>query len=105
MDLTDTGIALRCTCSACPVQYEGTVDGYPAYWRARYDSFTLAIATTPGTDPVEVGCGMVAGWAEERAYGAPGGFDAGYIPHAQAEQLIREGVAAFRASQQKEGTR
>ena len=103
MDLTEPGIRMRCTCGACPVQYEGTVDGYPAYWRARHNSFGLAIATQPGTDPVDVSLGFADGWSEDRAYGTPGDASAGYMAPAMAERLIREGVAAFRLQWQQEG--
>ena len=27
-------IEMECTCNACPVQYEGTVNGYPFYFRS-----------------------------------------------------------------------
>lgn len=104
LQIAEPGIVMRCTCDATPIQFEGHIDGYPAYWRARYDRFQLAIATAPGTDPVDVACGFATGWYEERPYGEPGGYDAGFMPLDQAERLIREGVAMFRLSQQRGAT-
>ena len=37
----------------CPVQAEGTVNGNPAYFRARGDGWSFAVSL-PGVDPVEI---------------------------------------------------
>jgi hypothetical protein len=39
-------IEMACTCGACPVQYEGTINGKPFYYRSRWDEWRLAIANT-----------------------------------------------------------
>lgn len=99
--MTEPGIQMRCTCDGCPVQFEGTIDGHDAYWRARYDSFALSIATTPGTAAIAVAIGEVPGWYDAYPYGEPGGYDAGYMSLTTAARLLREGVAAFRVTQTK----
>lgn len=38
---------------ACPVQAEGTIDGNPFYFRARWDDWEFVVSQ-PGTDPVQV---------------------------------------------------
>jgi hypothetical protein len=40
----DDGIQMTCTCGACPEQWEGTVDGNPAYFRLRHSRWTFVIA-------------------------------------------------------------
>ena len=46
-------IAMQKTCSACPTQFSGTINGYAAYFRARWNWWTLTIAVQ-GKEPV--GC-------------------------------------------------
>lgn len=46
----DPGIQMECTCGACPEQYEGTVDGNPAYFRLRHSHWTFTIVK-PGASP------------------------------------------------------
>lgn len=46
----DAGIQMECTCGACPEQYEGTVDGNPAYFRLRHSYWTFTIVK-PGASP------------------------------------------------------
>jgi len=36
-------INMKCTCLACPVQYEGTVNKKYAYYRSRHDSWSFEI--------------------------------------------------------------
>lgn len=46
----DPGIQMTCTCGACPEQWEGTVDGNPAYFRLRHSRWTFTIVK-PGASP------------------------------------------------------
>lgn len=45
------GVDMVCTCPGTPTQYEGTVDGNPAYFRYRFGTVSFTI-TAVGTDPV-----------------------------------------------------
>lgn len=42
---------MKLTCGACPVQLEGTIFGYPAYFRARWGSWSLTVANK-GDNPI-----------------------------------------------------
>jgi len=46
----DPGIQMTCTCGACPEQWEGTVDGNPAYFRLRHSHWSFQIVK-PGASP------------------------------------------------------
>ena len=48
------GIELEETCFACPQQYQGTVDGNPAFFRLRHSSWRFCIVE-PGGNPVGPG--------------------------------------------------
>lgn len=47
----DAGVKMDCTCMACPEQYEGTVDGNPAYFRLRHSVWRFCIVE-PGGNPI-----------------------------------------------------
>lgn len=49
--LDDDGVNLSLTSGACPQQYEGTVDGNPAYFRLRHGHWRFTIVK-PGANPV-----------------------------------------------------
>lgn len=92
--ITEEGVALEMTCSACPVQIEGTVDGEQLYFRARWGEWTCCIATDRTT-------AVLADSAdEEGVHYFRWGNDAedGWMPHAEAWELVRECIAAWRAS-------
>lgn len=44
------GVQMIRTCNGTPTQYEGTVDGYPAYFRFRWGHLEFTI-TKKGTEP------------------------------------------------------
>ncbi len=44
-------LEMETTCSSCPVQIEGTVNGYPFYFRERHGEWRFAIVGR-GKDPV-----------------------------------------------------
>jgi hypothetical protein len=50
----DPGVKLEMTCGACPEQYEGTVDGNPAYFRLRHSYWRFCIIE-PGGNPIGPG--------------------------------------------------
>lgn len=64
----------------CPVQWDGEVDGLPAYYRARGQSWSLDIGNDWSYDS-----GVRYHWP-----------DAGYLPACESEQNIRMAVARYR---------
>jgi len=76
----------------CPVQADGTVDGNPAYFRARGDGWSFAVSL-PGVDPVEIDSPTDADaiYYREGDWGAwP---DAGWMSEAEAAALMADCVA------------
>jgi hypothetical protein len=50
---TNEGLIITSIGGYCPCQADGTMDGFPFYFRARWDGWTLSVAA-PGEDPVRV---------------------------------------------------
>lgn len=78
--MTDTDASM--TCTACPVQIEGTFAGVPFYFRARGQRWSLGV----GGDPVGAPAWQI---------GAPWGrtkYAAGWMPHKIAWRLLRKGL-------------
>lgn len=95
MTTTDSGILMECTCSACPMQLEGTVDGFPAYFRARGEHYTFDIALSGG-DAVSQSLSDSEGelsvyerWGDEP-------YAAGWMSEEEARALIAKHVAHWR---------
>jgi len=86
------GVALRLTCPSCPCQFEGTVDGYPAYYRSRWGEWEFDIVKT-GTDPILPKPENILYHGE--GYG--GEFDT------DAWGIIKQCVAEFRKKQERRG--
>jgi len=40
-------------CGTCPVQAEGTINGYPFYFRSRHARWSLHVAATKESDPLD----------------------------------------------------
>ena len=78
--MADIKIVMKCTCPACPVQYEGTISGVPFYFRARGNSWSIGV----GEDPLEVSMGYKKGWGTDGDY-----FNSGWMDHDEAEKLIK----------------
>lgn len=104
----DPDVDIRLTCLASPVQFEGTIDGYPMYFRSRWSSWELTIAKK-GKNPVSahrvVGDYMLYVGGEYDAGGS--GFGAGQMPLSVACGLLCSGILTLRqrgASGPKEGT-
>lgn len=78
------------TCTACPVQAEGIIDGHPIYFRARWQSWSLVVGRVGDS-------GWISSpeWECEAEYGA-GLCDAGYMPLDEARTFIEEAVERWR---------
>jgi hypothetical protein len=104
----DPDVNIRLTCLASPVQFEGTIDGYPIYFRSRWSSWELTVAKM-GKNPVNahraVGDYLLYIGGEYDADGS--GFGAGQMPLQVACNLLCSGVLALRQrnrSKDDEGT-
>ena len=95
----DPGVDLKCTCFACPEQYEGTVDGNPAYFRLRHSYWRFCIVE-PGGNPIgpEATPDKKVLYYKESEYDS--GQDAGMMN--DAPSLILFMIKEFRDSQKKE---
>lgn len=79
------------TCNAAPVQYEGTVDGTPFYFRARHEHWSFSA----GVDPVKISLGWAEGFNREEEWGETGHHDASYMPYEEAEKIIKRCCEEF----------
>ncbi len=80
-----------------PVQAEGTVRGYPFYFRARWDHWTFSISEKEDIDPVDVDSAVAdagLGFYREGRYGT-GPYDASYMPEEEARRIIRTCVQEY----------
>lgn len=76
---------------SAPVQGEGTINGYPFYFRARHDEWTFSISENAEVDPVDIQLietGKKHGFFKKEPYGDEGGELAGYLEFSEAEQFI-----------------
>lgn len=93
------GIEIERIAGLCPVQGEGTIDGYPFYFRERGRRWGIYISMKSDLDPVDVrGSGPVpGGWKVE-------GFSryAGYMPELRVRALIVGAAKRFRKHHQYE---
>jgi hypothetical protein len=96
----DPGVKLECTCGACPQQYEGTVDGNPAYFRLRHSYWTFTVVK-PGVSPYGGADQTETLYYKEGQYKP--GQDAGIMD--DAEGLIASMIAEFRKSSKKQITK
>jgi hypothetical protein len=67
----DPGVKLVRTCGACPEQYEGTVDGNPAYFRLRHLWWRFCIVK-PGEDPISPQSGENVLYCKDGETAGPG---------------------------------
>ena len=90
-------LTIQFTCTAAPVQAEGTVAGHPYYFRARGEEWSFTIAERLDGDPVLLGPkDAVSGIAWYRSGTVPGGrFAASYLPLDEARSLIRDCAHAY----------
>jgi hypothetical protein len=90
---------LRMTCEACPVQVEGTIDGYGLYFRSRWDSWRLAIAGT--TDQA-----IAAGRSTDAIFyheSCAGVFDGSWLEPEQLNVAMRACLTAYRSGAKNGG--
>ena len=77
------------TCFACPMQYEGDVDGYPLYFRLRHGYWSVTIAEKNAVWPRD----------NEKYYSRGGEYgddQTGLMPEEEALAIIERCVAEFR---------
>ena len=80
-----------------PVQGNGTIDGLPWYFRARWDSWSLSISEDADTDPIEVRWRNASGWYYEDTWGEM--FEAGWMPFETAWEIIIECFEKYRRNE------
>jgi hypothetical protein len=72
------GLQAKVTCEACPLQIEGTIDGFAFYFRARHRHWTMGI----GGDPVDEPLWHMGGpWGD-------GPFAAGWMPEETGRAIV-----------------
>lgn len=89
--LCEDGIDLHMTCTAAPLQYEGTVDGVPAYFRERHEEWQFTIGPKPifpDDDPAN------RSW-----------FGEGSLSPEEAKAIMRNCIAEYRSDKQQEEAR
>jgi hypothetical protein len=90
------GLSFEFTCTAAPVQAEGTVAGHSFYFRSRGDTWQFTEAEREGDDPSELADEDVAeGAAWYRSGTLPGRFDASWMPIQKARTLISYCARAY----------
>jgi hypothetical protein len=72
----------------CPVQADGTVNGKPFYFRARFQHWSMSIG---GPDPI-----CEPEWYYEEEYGIEP-FAAGYMPQEEARAFIEKAAGLYQA--------
>ncbi len=78
------------TCTAAPVQAEGTISGKPFYFRARHEHWSFAVSENPSVDPVDIQTpeqGSAYGYFAEERYGTETS-DASHMPLEAAARII-----------------
>jgi hypothetical protein len=85
------------TCTAAPVQAEGTIAGKRFYFRSRHEEWTFSVSENQEIDPVDIISADDAkgkGFFLEGRYGMSA-FDASYMPLDIADKIIRECADAY----------
>ena len=94
----------RITCSACPVQIHGHVDGSPFYFRARHSwqRFSVWTGGKFGRTSRSGFCDLLGlppraeSFIREGGFGSPGDFDASWMKWSIAWRYVRAGIRAYR---------
>jgi hypothetical protein len=87
-------LEMRVTTRAIPVQIEGTIDGVPFYFYAKYDEWHFGA----GRDPVQVTIdeGRDGGFYRSGQFDPDGdGHGASYMALVHAKAIVRECAASF----------
>jgi len=79
---------------SAPVQAWGTINGRPFYFRARHAHWSFAVSLDPTVDPADIAY-PDQGFYREEIYDVNGPASASYMPHDEAETIIRRCVAQF----------
>jgi hypothetical protein len=79
------------TGTAAPVQAEGTIDGFPFYFRARHNEWTFAVADGCVPDPVLIESPADGFFRSSKYEGAS------FVPLEIAIQLIERCISAYRS--------
>ena len=91
-EIENTGLTLKGKIfGLAPVQATGTVNGFPFYFRARYDFWTFAISENEKVDPVDIQTfetGQKHGFFAEGQFGKEGEYEASYMDTDTARALI-----------------
>jgi hypothetical protein len=85
---------LKLTCMECPVQIEGEIDGLALYFRSRWESWRLSIATDRDS-AIRAHRIADATFYHESCAGLSA-FDASWMEPAQLDKALRACLAAFR---------
>lgn len=93
----DYGCDLRMTCEACPVQIKGTIDELHLYFRARWDSWRLAIAQT---SELAVRASRMA---DAVFYHQACTFDGSWMESEQVDKALRACLTAYRQGEKNGG--
>ena len=83
----------------CPVQAEGTIDGFPFYFRARGERWTMTVANKKDTAREELYSGYPDTWHYEEPYG-DGPFAAGWMEEKEALAFIYKAADLFKTSEE-----
>ena len=78
------------TCTAAPVQAEGSICGKAFYFRSRHEHWNFAVSEDPDVDPADIQTseqGSARGFFVEEKYGEKS-FAASYMPLEEAERII-----------------
>ena len=85
------------TCTAAPVQAEGTVCGNPFYFRSRHEHWSFAVSEDPDVDPVDIESpeqGAAHGFFVEEMYGDKPHL-ASFMPLEEARHIIESCAQSY----------
>jgi hypothetical protein len=80
-------LEMQRTLDEAPVEYEGTIDGRPFYFRARHDGWFFGVADT--IDEASIADTLPHGTFFRRANWGNGPYAASHMPFPEAERIIR----------------
>lgn len=76
---------------SAPVQADGTINGFPFYFRARWDGWSFAISENPQVDPVDIQMeetGKEHGYFAEGTIGKEWEYLASYMEFSMAKDIM-----------------
>lgn len=87
-----TDFKYKVTCTGFPLQIEGTIDGVPFYFRARYDEWGMGIGGSDPASPV-----MAPAWSMVGPWGEKGSSDASTMEEAAGIEIVKRCAELWRA--------